>query len=308
MAKRSSTSTLCVVVAATLGLALLIGGVAIPARAAGIDDDVPAVDEAEIGETSGGGLEGPAESSAGIIRLWGNGSAQASAKLALAGKGQWAGGTAIIATNKSFKDALSAAPVSYAMHWPILLATSGAKLAPEVISALKELGISRVYIVGGTRAVKPYVETQLKNNGIVMASRKWGRNGIETSRVIADWGLELGLTADGMGFATAQKANDELAGAALLGKRGSVLLLANNYTGEDAIENYDRLSDYGNLSFVDDNLLHMSHGYVFGGTAALSNDFMAYLPRSFEARDARVRRYPCCRFRISGDIDRRQGF
>lgn len=218
-------------------------------------------------------------SNTGIIRLWGNNSAKTSAKLALAGKGKWADGTAIIATNKTFKDALSAAPISYAKHWPILLASNGTSLDSEVISALKTLGIKRVYIMGGTAAVTQKVETQLTKNGIKVAERKAGRDGIKTSRIIADWGLELGLTADGMGFATANKANDALAGAALLGKRGSVLLLAENYTGVDAIDWYDRLSDYGNLKFVDSHLLHMSHGYVFGGTAALSNDFMAFLPR-----------------------------
>ena len=72
----------------------------------------------------------------GVIRLWGNGSPETSAELANAGKGGWLGKTAIIATNKSFKDALSAAPISYAMHWPILLASKGERLSHEVIWTL----------------------------------------------------------------------------------------------------------------------------------------------------------------------------
>ena len=77
----------------------------------------------------------------GIIRLWGSASPQTSAALAMAGAGAWADGTAIIATNGSFKDALSAAPISYAKHWPILLASDGAELSGDVIKALGDLGI-----------------------------------------------------------------------------------------------------------------------------------------------------------------------
>ena len=201
----------------------------------------------------------------GIIRLWGSGSPQTSAALATAGRGSW-GDTAIIATNGSFKDALSAAPISYAKHWPILLASGGQELAPEVISALKSLGIKRAFIMGGTGAVKPKVEDQLKGAGITMAGRKAGYWGWETSREIANWGLSLGLTADGMGYATSQRFPDALAGAALLGRNGSVLLLADQAT-------------QGNLQFARDHAPEITHGYVFGGEGAFSKACYDQLPK-----------------------------
>ena len=204
------------------------------------------------------------QSTAGIIRLWGSGSSQTSAELARAGAGQWAD-TAVIATNKSFKDALSSAPICYAMHYPILLASSGRELAPEVLSALSELGIRRVYIMGGTEAVKPYVELQLRAANIGVAGRKAGSCGWETSCAIANWGLELGLSVDCMGYATSQKFPDALAGAALLGKKGSVLLLADQKA-------------QGNLQFAKDHADEITRGYVFGGTGAFSQHCYDQLP------------------------------
>ena len=120
--------------------------------------------------------------------------------------------------------------------------------------------------MGGTVAVKPKVEQQLKAAGIAVAGRKWGQTGWETSRAIADWGLELGLSADGMGYATSLRFPDALAGAALLGNQGSVLLLADQAT-------------QGNLSFSTSHTSEMTHGYVFGGSSAFSDECFARLAR-----------------------------
>ena len=120
--------------------------------------------------------------------------------------------------------------------------------------------------MGGTVAVKPKVEQQLKAAGIAVAGRKWGQTGWETSRAIADWGLELGLSADGMGYATSLRFPDALAGAALLGNQGSVLLLADQAT-------------QGNLSFSTSHTSEMTHGFVFGGSRAFSDECFARLAR-----------------------------
>ena len=189
-------------------------------------------------------------------RVFGQTSASTSAALAIAGMGRW-GDTAIIATNKSFKDALSVAPVSYAKHWPILLADNGKSINDDVIKALKDCGIKHAYIVGGTAAVTPNVEEQLKRNGVDLADRLAGANGIETSRAIADFALENGLTVANMAFATSLNFPDALGGAALCGKNASVLLLCNE--GAD-----------GNLSFATERVAGIDTGYVFGGTYAFS--------------------------------------
>jgi lactocepin len=198
-------------------------------------------------------------------RVFGQTSASTSAALAKAGGSRW-GGTAIIATNKSFKDALSVAPISYAKHWPILLADNGKSLNADVIKALKDCGIRRAYIVGGTAAVTPNVEKQLRDNGVELAERLAGKNGVETSRKIADFALDNGLTVANMAFATSQNFPDALAGAALCGRNGSVLLLCDDKAP-------------GNLSFATDHASGIQTGYVFGGNLAFSDKLMESLPR-----------------------------
>ena len=197
-------------------------------------------------------------------RVFGANGCSTSAALATAGEGRW-GDTAIIATDRSFKDALSVAPISYAKHWPILLAGGGKGLNKDVLAALKACKIKYAYIVGGTSAVTPAVEKALKDNGITLKGRLAGDNGVMTSRAIADFALENGLSVANMAYATSQDFPDALAGAALCGRNKSVLLLCD-----------DRAS--GNLVFSTQNKAGIEQGYVFGGKLAFSDELMARLP------------------------------
>lgn len=110
------------------------------------------------------------------------------------------------------------------------------------------------------------MQKQLGNAGIEVAGRIWGQTGWQTSREIAKWGLSLGLTADGMGYATSQKFPDALAGAALIGRGGGVLLLADQ-------------AAQGNLQFAQEHKDEIAHGYVFGGPGAFSDSCYGQLPK-----------------------------
>ncbi len=191
------------------------------------------------------------------IRLAGLNSAATSAELALAGKGRWSSeGTAIIATNKNFKDALSVSPIAYAKGYPVLLANNGSNLTKEVQDALKSLGIKNVIIVGGEGAVTRNVVNQLDSLGISVRTRLGGKNGVETSSLIARWGLANGLSANRMGVATSQNFPDALGGAALCGHNKSILVLAD---------------DKANLNATFPALYKsvIRQGYVFGGPSAV---------------------------------------
>ena len=80
----------------------------------------------------------------------------------------------------------------------------------------------------------------------------------QTSQKIAEFELTQGMSADGMAVATRDGYWDALTGASLCGKNNSVLVLA----ADD-----DRSAIDG---FVVDHKAEISHGYVFGGTAAVS--------------------------------------
>lgn len=189
------------------------------------------------------------------VRLFGQTSSATSAKLALQGKGKW-GEVAVIATNKSYKDALSIAPVAYAKHMPILLADNGKSLCSEVVEALKTCGITKVIIVGGEAAVSKNVETQLRKNGIKIEKRIGGKDGAETSSLIAEYGLKKGLSVAYMGVATSQNYPDALAGAAFCGHKNSVLILAD-----------DKVTK--NTEFTRKHYAAIKKGYIFGGPYAI---------------------------------------
>lgn len=200
-----------------------------------------------------------------VRRYYGQTSAGTSAALAIAGANSWSD-TAIIATNKTFKDALSAAPISYSLSMPILLADNGKSLNADVLNALKECEIEKVIIVGGKLAVTENVEKQLINNGIAKnsISRIAGDTAVDTSALIAEYGLSHGMTINKMGVATSQNYPDALAGAAFCGHNNSVLVLAD----EKAMKNTSFPTEY-KRNFIE--------GYIFGGEAAVSEKVLKAL-------------------------------
>ena len=202
-------------------------------------------------------------------RLAGRNSSETSVKLALEGQYGWSS-TAIIATNRSFKDALSAAPLAYANDMPILLADNGKSISNEVLDALDRCYINNIIIVGGTAAVSTHVENQLKNAGFKIKKRLWGSTGVDTSKAIAEYGIkELGMSADCMGVATSQNYPDALAGAAFCGIRESVLILAD-----------DRATT--NTSFPSAYKKNFYRGYIFGGPGAVGQKTMDLLTKAIQ--------------------------
>lgn len=209
---------------------------------------------------------GTTEKGKTLIRLAGKNSSETSAKLALAKKGHWSS-TAVIATNKSFKDALSVAPLAYVGKMPIFLADNGQSVSSTVLKAMHECGIKNVIIVGGTAAVSENVEKQIINAGFFFAkeNRLGGKNGVETSAIIAKYGMKhLGMSADNMGVATSQNYPDALAGAAFCGHKNSVLVLAD----DKAMLNVNFPANYKNT---------ITKGYVFGGNFAVGVKTFTYL-------------------------------
>ena len=125
-----------------------------------------------------------------------------------------------------------------------------------MLDALTTIGTKNVIIVGGEGAVGKDVVRQLNKQGIKVKVRLAGNTGVETSAVIAKWGLKNGMTANKMGVASSQTYPDALAGAALCGINKSVLVLAD-----------DKALDNG--SFPKAYKAQIKKGYVFGGESAV---------------------------------------
>lgn len=93
------------------------------------------------------------------------------------------GGTVVIATSASFKDALSAAALAGKYGAPILMTPKDA-LSAVTKSEINRLKPARAIIVGGTAAVSEGVESEIK--GLVAnVERIAGSNAADTSRKIA---------------------------------------------------------------------------------------------------------------------------
>lgn len=100
--------------------------------------------------------------------------------------------TAIIANGVSAVDALSATSLAGAYDCPILL--TGADDLPQVtIDTLQKLGVSRVFVVGGTSAVSDDVASQLQDAVGSEPIRLGGEDIIGTQLAIYDYGVENGL-------------------------------------------------------------------------------------------------------------------
>lgn len=175
------------------------------------------------------------------------------------------GKTCVVATQASFKDALSIAPYSYWAHAPIFFTESkrikdGKGLSSATLAQIKAGRFSRVLIVGGNLAVPKSVESQLKG---IKCQRLAGANAIETSRIIGQFELKEGMNRKHLAVATTKDFADALSGASLAGAQGSVLVLANQTGG------------YGAFNAIYSRN-EVEHGHVLGGPLALSNASESY--------------------------------
>lgn len=197
-----------------------------------------------------------------VERLWGQAADDTAYEIfsggaaALGGSWQTVG---LICTDDGYWDALSAAPISYKKHWPIFLTQQGgAQLSSKTIAAMKSGGITKVYVIGGTEAVNPYVVTQLRKANITVVDRIYGQTAVDTSSKVAQFAVSQGLSANNLGVATNNGYWDALAGAAYCGKMGAALIIVD---GPRAVT----IS-----SFAKQNKSTISQAYIFGGEKAVT--------------------------------------
>lgn len=179
----------------------------------------------------------------------------------------------IIATSYTFQDALSVSPYAFWAKAPIFLCESGSnKLSTNTLKAIKSNGHTKALIVGGPIAVSSEVESQLKNYGVTSIERKYGQTEYETSAAIASWEIEHGMSACNTALATGNTYYDALAGGALCGKNGSVLVIAND-SNRSCI-----------TGFIKQKRDSVEKGYVLGGPIAVSESTWRELLRAQAGR------------------------
>lgn len=111
-----------------------------------------------------------------------------------------ASNTIVLARGDHFPDALAGSPLAYHMDAPILLTKE--RLPAEVKKEIQRLGAEKAVVLGGTEAVSPFVENQLKGLGLTV-QRIGGKDRFVTAANIAavlNGEPEQAVLANGMDF------------------------------------------------------------------------------------------------------------
>ncbi|MDY0339787.1 MAG: cell wall-binding repeat-containing protein [Coriobacteriia bacterium] len=139
-------------------------------------------------------------------------------------------GTCFVATGTGFADALAAAPLSAAKRWPLVLVGPDGLSAATTVT-LEEIGATRVLVAGGPGAVPGSVDASLPvgpaDDAVLRLS---GTDRYATAARIADFAVGEGLHWEGVAITTGQNFPDALAGGAMQGTLGSVMLLTRSTT------------------------------------------------------------------------------
>jgi lactocepin len=129
---------------------------------------------------------------------------------------------AFVVNGLNFPDGVAASPYAARMRMPILLVKPS--IAPTATTAeLTALGITHVYVVGGTSAVSDAVKDALP---VVVTTRVSGGDRYQTARALADLAVTSGWAETAVvGVATGANFPDALGGGAALARSGGALVL-----------------------------------------------------------------------------------
>ncbi len=162
-----------------------------------------------------------------------------------------------VASGADFADALSVSPAAYALRAPIILTRQAALPMPSR-TALLAMGASSAVIAGGTGAVSEAVRAEVA--GIIPdTARIAGIDRYDTCVRVTEWSVTQGMSNSVVSVATGRDYPDALAGGAMTGRLGGVMLLTDPNQLPPVVATY-----LGTLSSG------WPHVYYLGGTAAVS--------------------------------------
>ncbi len=164
-----------------------------------------------------------------------------------------------IATSWGYQDALSASSFAYAKRAPMFLTNGAGMLDRSTLACIRSKNFKRVVLIGGESVLSPEIVQQLNKVGIKDIQRIAGDTAYDTSALFAQWALNHGMKANNMAIATGYGYEDALVGAALCGKKDSIMVLADdsNTSAVDLI--------------VDAQKNKISNYYILGGESVVGN-------------------------------------
>lgn len=166
---------------------------------------------------------------------------------------------AVLCTGLNFPDAIAAAPFARVVAGPLLLSRT-AEVPPVTMAELDRLGVTHVFIIGGTNALTSAVKAQLEGAGMT-TERISGADRYETANDIAARIVDAGNSAgtyDGTAFfARGDKFPDALAVGPVAAQAGAPVFLVQPTVLPDSVAAAVRN-------------LNIEHGFIVGGEAAVS--------------------------------------
>ncbi|MDO5689999.1 MAG: cell wall-binding repeat-containing protein [Tissierellia bacterium] len=167
----------------------------------------------------------------------------------------------VVANGENFPDALAGGPLASALSAPILL-TAKDIIPAGILQEIVDLKASHVILLGGTGAISPSVESQLR--AVATVERLGGLNRYETASLVAErvhqiTGSNTVAITSGLNFP------DALSASGYMGKQGMPILLTDPYELPDATRSY---LEYNNTR----------NTIVLGGTGTVSEAVADQLP------------------------------
>lgn len=172
--------------------------------------------------------------------------------------------TAIIANGISAVDALSATSLAGAYDCPILLADTD-DLPQATIDTLQKLGVTRVFIVGGTSAISDDVASQLQDVVGSEPIRLGGEDIIGTQLAIYDYGVANGLWSNQVIVAQGVFSIADPTSVSSLAFSQKIPVFLANADGQLEDRSLERLSAASDVTRV----------IVVGGTSAVTDEAQA---------------------------------
>ena len=180
-------------------------------------------------------------------------------------------GDSIVAMSSNFQDALSISSFAYKYKVPIFLQTQWENRSlPQ--EAIERIGAAdgAIYVPGGPGAVtEASVEGVFGEDRVV---RIYGEDGYDTSNQIAHYMVDNGFLKPDVVVvacgAQGAKGSDALAGAALAGRSGGVILLVNGNTALESqhFETIEGRDSVQRVGFVADYRYTVDRCYMLGGS------------------------------------------
>ena len=193
-----------------------------------------------------------------VVRYAGSEASDTATKIAL--NTETVSDTCFITTSWGYGDSMSVSSYSYAKHAPIFLMNMNGDIDDSTLDAIRAKGFKHIVLVGGTSVISAEVEDLVRSLG-VSVERVWGETQYDTSLAFAKWATQDSKEPLTIGISTGYGFTDALCGAALTGKAGGVMVLADDSMTKQAFSAFK--------DFVGAHAKQIEDLQIFGGTSVV---------------------------------------